>query len=112
MKCIVCNNELHDNKCTNCGFIIEKENNNILKKIFTKNISKESFSVELENVINFFKWKLEIFSKDEYINRRSIIEYYNKEKDNFTFFNKMKKSKDLNSYCKKYNFLILLNNAL
>ena len=106
MKCIVCNNELHNNKCANCGFIIEKENNNIFKKIFTKNISKESFSVELENVINFFKWKLEIFSKDEYINRRSIIEYYNKEKDNFTFFNKMKKSKDLNSYCKKYNFSV------
>lgn len=106
MKCIVCNNELHNNKCANCGFIIEKENNNIFKKIFTKNTSKESFSVELENVINFFKWKLEIFSKDEYINRRSIIEYYNKEKDNFTFFNKMKKSKDLNSYCKKYNFSV------
>ena len=107
MKCIVCESDIHNNKCPKCGFIIETESNNIFKKIFTKNNSKESFSMELKGIISFRKWLLDIFEKDEYINRKSVKDRYLKESENYTFFKKMKESKDLNSYCKKYGFNII-----
>ena len=82
MKCIVCNSDIQNNKCPKCGFIIETESNNIFKRIFTKNTSKESFSMELKGIISFRKWLLDLFNKDEYINRKSVKELYDKELEN------------------------------
>ena len=103
MKCIICNKEIQENKCTHCNFI-NGQTTNIFKKLFSKKSDGNSYSSELNKVIEFLKWKENIFSKDQYLNVRSVIGVYKNEKDNYSFFEKMNQSKDLKNYCKKYNF--------
>lgn len=107
MQCLICGSDLNKGCCNCCGFKSKVEKPNLLKKIFSKSMTRPiSFSDEIHSLILFWKWKIELFSSDQYISRSLVDDYYEYEMNNVSFFERMNKSGDLKSYCNKYSFLI------
>lgn len=105
MQCLICGNDLNKGLCNHCGFKSKIEKPNLLKKIFSKSVSHPiPFSDEIHSLILFWKWKIELFSSDQYISRSLVDDYYAYEMHNVSFFQKMNKSGDLKAYCSKYAF--------
>ena len=107
MNCPICGQAVISDVCNVCKYQLYVEKNSFIKKLFSKKTVKEtSFSEEINNIIEFLKWKYNLFISKKYIARSDTKKFIENEKNNYLFFEKLVKSNDLDTYCKKYSFNI------
>lgn len=102
MNCPICGQAVISDVCNVCRYQLYVEKNSFIKKLFSKKTVKEtSFSEEINNIIEFLKWKYNLFISKKYIARSDTKKFIENEKNNYLFFEKLVKSNDLDTYCKK-----------